>query len=725
MLEGLSIIIPTYNEGKNIRELIKRIYRSFLGSGISYEIIFVDDNSDDNTVQEIKKFVQSLPIKILIKDKGIKKGKAESLLLGFKVAKYNSVCMIDADLQYPPEEILPMYEKLEKWDIIVADRMFNKGETKRAFLSRGFRVIFGKVLFGLDCDVQSGLKVFKKKILKSVRLSPSKWGFDFEFLFKASKQGYAIQSHNIEFSERFAGESKIQPVFSSIELGRAAFMLRLTSLALLLRFMDYPHSSERSGMDWENEDDFLFMPEVYSVKKHLFVENIHLFLFLLLLHFLLFIAVSSFWKTSFIIYTFVCINVFYLFLMIFKFYVIYRSIRHSPIIEFSEKEIAAIKDSELPLYSIIIPLYQEADVIGQIKTAMMELDYPSDKLQFLITLEEYDDETREAIEKADLPKNFRIVTLPDVKPKTKPKALNVVFSQLRGGFFTIYDAEIIPDKDQLKKAYLLFKNHPEVSCIQTLLDHYNYNQNIITRWFNAEFSFHYDMFLPGLQDLNYPIPLSGHSTHFRTNVVKTIGAWDPYNVAEDCDLGIRLRRFGFKTAIMKSYSQEEATSTFSGWMSQRSRWMKGFLQSTLVHLRYPTRLKEELGGWRYFFAFLLLVPGTVLINFLNLGFWLLFIAWALFQPPIIKELFPGIVLHISVLCFLLGNFIFIYLNLIGLYQRNRFSLVKYSLLTSIYWVMLSLACIKAIVQLFTNPYHWEKTKHGTHLAEHKVAEQKA
>jgi len=457
------------------------------------------------------------------------------------------------------------------------------------------------------------------------------------------------------------------------------------------------------------------MPEVFSVKKHLFPENIQLILFLLFFHILLFSIANYFYGIGFFVYTFICINLFYLFLMIFKFYIIYRSLRYNPIIDFSKEEIDSIKDCDLPDYSIIIPLYQEAEVIGQIKKAMLAIDYPSYKLEFVITLEEYDHATRKAIEKAKFPRNFRIITLPNVEPKTKPKALNVVFRSLKGNYFTIYDAEIIPDTDQLKKAYLLFKKYPDISCIQTLLDHYNYDQNLLTKWFNAEFSFHYDMFLPGLQSLNYPIPLSGHSTHFRKKIVDKIGAWDPYNVAEDCDLGIRLRRFGYKTAIMRSYSQEEATSSFSNWLAQRSRWMKGFLQTTLVHLRYPLRFKNELGGWRYFIAFLLLVPGTVVINFLNIVFWTLFIVWVIFQPEIIKELFPGIILHISVLCFLLGNFIFIYLNLIGLYQRKRFSLVKYSLFTSIYWVMLSLACIKAIIQLITNPYYWEKTKHGDHL----------
>lgn len=489
MLNGISVIIPTYNEEDNIPELLSRIKQAFADFKLPFEIIFIDDNSLDGTVESIKQHQESLPVTIIIKDLHLKKGKADSLLLGFDKASYDNVCMIDADLQYPPEAIIPMYEKLKEYDIVVANRIF-ENKDQREFLSHGFRFVFGKLLLGLDCDVQSGLKVFRKEILKFVKLNPTKWGFDFEFLFKAQKELFTIGSYDISFAERFAGESKISPLFSSIELGRASVMLKLTSMAMGMKFLDYPHSSEKAGVNWKNKDDFLFLPNVYSVKKHIFVENIHLFLFLLAAHVACFLVFAKLGYTNnFIVYTFVWINIFYLILLIFKFYVIYRSIRYNPIIDVTAEELAELKDSELPFYSVLIPLYQEEDVIGQIYKAMLAIDYPSDKIEFLITLEEYDHATREAIELAEFPDNFKIITLPDVKPKTKPKALNVAFSHMKGKLFTIYDAEIIPDKDQIKKAVIIFKRSPDIACIQTLLDHYNYDQNIITRWFNAEFSF--------------------------------------------------------------------------------------------------------------------------------------------------------------------------------------------------------------------------------------------
>jgi len=406
--------------------------------------------------------------------------------------------------------------------------------------------------------------------------------------------------------------------------------------------------------------------------------------------------------------------------MIFKLIVVFQSLK-KPLISFTKEEISAIKDEDLPIYTLLIPLCKEAEVIPQIIKAMTAIDYPHDKLDVIITLEEYDHETIEAIKRQSPPQYFKTLILPDIAPKTKPKALNVAFPQTKGEFVVIYDAEIIPDPDQLKKAYLAFRKYPDIGCLQTRLDHYNAGQNIITKLFSAEFSFYYDLFLPGLQKMGYPIPLSGHSTHFRRSVLEKIGAWDPYNVTEDCDVGIRLHRMGFKTDIIDSTSKEEATSTLGAWIRQRSRWMKGFIQTSIVHLRHPLRFKNEIGGWPNFIAFLFTVPGTVVVSILNLFYWVFLIGWFTVHPVFIQKFFPMPILYISVISFVVGNSIFTYLNLIGAYKRERHALVKYSLLSPFYWLLLAFATIKASIEIFVRSHHWEKTKHGAHLADIKYA----
>lgn len=467
-------------------------------------------------------------------------------------------------------------------------------------------------------------------------------------------------------------------------------------------------------ISYSNLNDYLFVSDINSSKYRFTKESFWVGFFLLF--FIAIVAYSArlLFSLSYVSFFSGSLAIFYFGLMSFKIFIVYKSLQSS-LIDFSREEIEKIKDEELPLYTILIPLYREENVITQIINAMSKIDYPPEKLDIIITLEEYDHETIEAIRRASPPKHFKTLILPNVTPKTKPKALNVAFLNTKGEYLVIYDAEIIPDSDQLKKAYLAFKKYPDIACFQTRLDHYNTEQNLITKLFNAEFSFYYDLFLPGLQRMNFPIPLSGHSTHFRMDILRDIGVWDPYNVTEDCDMGMRLYRGGYKTAMLDSLSREEATSTIEGWIKQRTRWMKGFIQTSIVHLRFPLVFIKELGGWKKFGAFFFIVPATALINVTNLVYWFLFIGWIFTHNKMIQAFFPTPILYLSVSTFVFGNIVFTYLNLLGVYKRKKFKLVKYSILSPLYWILLAIATTRAFFHFVFKPHQWEKTIHGTHL----------
>ncbi|MCI0542665.1 glycosyltransferase [bacterium] len=488
----------------------------------------------------------------------------------------------------------------------------------------------------------------------------------------------------------------------------------------LFKFLDHPHHSEAKSLDYSSHSgDFLFLPEIHSAKKHLYSENISFMAVSLALFILAVVALSQVFAVSFLASITAFIALLYFCYNIFKIVIISRSRNSDAMTRVSPDELMRLRDEDLPTYTILIPLYREEKVICQILHAMNAIDYPTEKLDIVITLEEYDHPTREAIEEIGVPPNWRIVMLPDVKPKTKPKALNVAVLKAYGELLVIYDAEIIPDPDQLKKAAIAFRHNPNIAALQTRLDHYNPRQSWVTRLFNAEFSFYYDLFLPGLQSSGYPLPLSGHSTHFRTEALYYIGAWDPYNVTEDCDVGMRLFRKGYRTGMLDSVSREESVTSFHTWILQRTRWMKGFIQTSIVHLRHPFRFKNEIGGWKNVIAFFFLVPGTVLVNIINFFFWILLVVWLVFHPAFIQSMFPGPVLYLSVASFVVGNFLFTLLNLLASYRRGRFDLVKYGLLSFWYWIMLAIATLRGAVEIVFKPHYWEKTTHGSHLEEGK------
>ncbi|HLH62728.1 MAG TPA: glycosyltransferase [Ktedonobacteraceae bacterium] len=380
--------------------------------------------------------------------------------------------------------------------------------------------------------------------------------------------------------------------------------------------------------------------------------------------------------------------------------------------------IEALQDADWPPYTILCPLYKEAQVVPQFVKAMQAIDYPADKLQILFLTEEDDTETRQAILSLHLPPNFKIITVPDGKPRTKPRACNYGLIEATGQYVVIYDAEDIPDPLQLKKAVLTFANHgPELACVQAKLNFYNPQQNLLTRWFTAEYSLWFDLILPGLQKGKLAIPLGGTSNHFPTQALRALGGWDAFNVTEDCDLGLRLSWFHLKTVIVDSTTYEEANSRVKNWIRQRSRWIKGYMQTYLVHMREPMHYLRD-GRWRELFSLQVLIGGKTAILLINPLMWLLFALTLIFHQQTAQAfatLFPAFVLYLGVITLILGNFFYGYIYLLGCMHREQFRLVKWVLLVPAYWVLTSVAAYMALYELFTRPHYWQKTTHGLHL----------
>ncbi len=392
--------------------------------------------------------------------------------------------------------------------------------------------------------------------------------------------------------------------------------------------------------------------------------------------------------------------------------------QYSPEEQIDDVVVHALKHANWPMYTILCPLYHEAEVVPQFVQAMLALDYPAEKLQILFLTEADDVETRQAIRALSLPPHFKIVTVPDGRPRTKARACNYGLMQATGTYVVIYDAEDIPDPLQLKKAVLAFSKHgPEAACVQAKLNFYNIQQNILTRWFTAEYSVWFDLILPGLQRAKFSLPLGGTSNHFRTAVLRALGGWDAYNVTEDCDMGLRLAHYHFKTIVLNSTTLEEANSQVKNWIRQRSRWIKGYMQTYLVHMRQP--LKDLQQGRFYDLLSLQIVVGSgTCMLFLNPLMWIMLIIYLAFQPwisGIYQILFPTPILYIGVFCLIFGNFFYIYLYILACLKRKHYSLMKWALLIPCYWGLISIAGMLALFELLVKPHYWQKTIHGLHL----------
>jgi glycosyltransferase XagB len=390
---------------------------------------------------------------------------------------------------------------------------------------------------------------------------------------------------------------------------------------------------------------------------------------------------------------------------------ILRSLRSPYLVEVSDVEARAIADGDLPVYTLLVPLYREAHVVARLLAHLRTLDYPADRLDVKLLLERRDDATVAAV-LTHAPGEFDVVVVPEGAPFTKPRALNYGLTLAKGEIVTIYDAEDRPDPLQLRKAATSFRRlPPEVGCLQAKLDYWNSRQNLITRWFGIEYVQWFRLLLPGLAASGSPVPLGGTSNHVRRDLLDSIGGWDPYNVTEDADLGIRLHRAGFRSAVLDSVTWEEANSDYVNWNNQRSRWYKGYVQTWLVHMRHPLVLLKQL-GWRGWFEFNTFVGGTPVLSLLNLVFWALTVAWFAGHVNAVNSLFPPLLYYPALISFCFGNVVLAYLYVISARLAARSSLVPAACLVPLYWLMMGIASLKALWQLVFARSFWEKTVHG-------------
>lgn len=713
----VSVVIPSFNEAKSIAPLVQRLDTTMRSIQTPYEVIVIDDNSTDGTLQVLQQLQSSFPLHAYLKPSSTPKGKAHSLVGGFQQATGQVIVMLDADLQYPPEAIPSMLAKLSEADVIVANRVKKHTSLLRRISSTLFQKIFSGFVHGIHVDAQSGLKLFRREVIQRITLHPTAWTFDIELLVKAQHAGYRVTSVPITLSKRqyASNKTKLDIAKMGWQLSGASLKLK-TKRADAIPFLPEVIAQEGYGFHYKGQK-FISHSRLPAHETALY-RLAHHQRFVLITIFVVFAEGLLFNWHATLIGVMALLTFLYFIDLLFNLFLIWRSFVHPPAIGIKPAEIAAINPSSWPTYTIFCPLYKEHRVIPQFVKAMSNLDYPKDKLQVMLLLEQDDTITIEKAQSMELPNYFKLVIVPHSLPKTKPKACNYGLQKATGEYCVIFDAEDVPDKDQLKKAVIAFvKAGPHIACIQAQLNFYNPHQNLLTRAFTAEYSLWFDLVLTGLQSINAPIPLGGTSNHFRTAQLKQFDGWDAFNVTEDCDLGIRLIKRGFHTAILESTTFEEANSDLVNWLRQRSRWIKGYMQTYLVHMRNPREFSKN-SSEPHLFTFQLIVGGKILSMFINPVMWAITISYFLLRPILgsfIESFFPAPVLYMAVFSLVIGNFLYAYYYMIGCVRRNQDELVKFAFFVPIYWLVMSIAAWVAFKELLVRPHHWAKTHHGLHL----------
>lgn len=373
-------------------------------------------------------------------------------------------------------------------------------------------------------------------------------------------------------------------------------------------------------------------------------------------------------------------------------------------------EAAALDAARLPIYSILVPMVGESsEVMARLIASLGALDYPKEKLDVKLILEADDTACLTALKALHPPAYMEIIAVPPSTPRTKPKACNVAMQRLRGEYTVIYDAEDAPAPDQLKRALVMFARGAEnLACVQARLNYYNRNENTLTKMFALEYSALFRLLLPALERLGLPIPLGGTSNHLKTTALIAAGGWDAFNVTEDADLGIRLAYLGYTTRTLPSLTLEESPITLRAWMKQRTRWIKGYIQTWLVYTRDTSLLKTRLGFAGYY-GFQFFIGAPALTFLLAPLFWVAFILSLTGAFGNSLPLWLQLTCAFSFVGGVLSHWLFArtVVALEGWTSMGRaFALYPF------YWLLHSVAAARALWQLITAPHYWEKTVHG-------------
>ncbi|HVY50254.1 MAG TPA: glycosyltransferase family 2 protein [Devosia sp.] len=369
-----------------------------------------------------------------------------------------------------------------------------------------------------------------------------------------------------------------------------------------------------------------------------------------------------------------------------------------------------LTDPELPTYSVLIPLRDEAAMVPMLARAMAALDYPPEKLDIKFVVESRSEATVAAVRRVLGNPAFRLVEVPDGPPRTKPKAVDYALPLARGRYLVIYDAEDVPEPGQLRLAASLFAADPSLACLQAELVPDNASENALTALFAGEYAGLFSRLLPALARWRLPVPLGGTSNHFRLDILRDIGGWDAFNVTEDADLGVRLARRGLRAEAFDSRTLEEAPLTVRAWIAQRTRWMKGWMQTFIVHNRAPLLFLREI-GWRGFVGFQVLVGGMILTSLLHTVFIAMLLARIALEGTVgLMPRDPWDWACLAILCSGYGGAFAIQVS--GLIHQRAHHLLPIQLILPVYWLLHTIAALRAAAELVTRPVYWAKTTHG-------------
>lgn len=202
----MSVVLPAYNEEKNIREAVRRTQAFLRKRFKAYEILVVDDGSTDATAIIVKDMSRS-DNRVHLLSHGINRGYGTALRTGFGAAQGRLVFYTDTDNQYDISELDSFFPLLKRFDIVAGYRLKHSDPTMRIIISAVYNLLI-RIILGLKIrDVDCSFKLYKRQVFRNITLKCMTGLIDAEVLIKAKKKGFTVTQLGVRHYPRTQGKS--------------------------------------------------------------------------------------------------------------------------------------------------------------------------------------------------------------------------------------------------------------------------------------------------------------------------------------------------------------------------------------------------------------------------------------------------------------------------------------------------------------------------------------
>jgi len=278
-----------------------------------------------------------------------------------------------------------------------------------------------------------------------------------------------------------------------------------------------------------------------------------------------------------------------------------------------------IIDSDLPSLTVLLPMHNEEKVAKDILNALINSQYPKDKMEIIVINDHSEDQTSDIINYyARIHNYIKIIERNGDLPRGKTYSLNEALTVAKGSIIVVYDADYIPSKGNLRNLAINFKD-PKVGAVMGRVVPINTGSNLLTRLIDLERSAGYQIDQQARYNLNL-IPLYGGTVGaFRKDVVLQLGGFDNKILAEDTDLTFNLFTNGYKVIYSnEAECYEESPETWESRGQQISRWSKGHNQVLFKYL-FKVLKSKNLSFWQKvdgsLLLFIYLIPFLMLLGY--------------------------------------------------------------------------------------------------------------